>query len=105
MLSSSQGGGSDGASDSPVINLRQWYKPEDELNLAGLLNVIDGVVDAPGRILVMTTNHPEKLDPALIRPGRINRKLHLGFMDGASLCQMAEHYLAVELADDDQPPR
>ena len=51
---------------------------KDKLNLAGLLNVLDGVVDTPGRILVMTTNHPEKLDPALIRPGRINKRLHLG---------------------------
>ncbi|KAJ0390162.1 hypothetical protein P43SY_011755 [Pythium insidiosum] len=40
----------------------------DKLNLAGLLNVLDGVIDCPGRILIMTTNHPEKLDPALIRP-------------------------------------
>jgi hypothetical protein len=39
----------------------------------GLLNVLDGVVDTPGRIVVMTSNHPDKLDPALIRPGRINK--------------------------------
>lgn len=45
----------------------------DTLNLAGLLNVLDGVVDTPGRLLVLSTNHPEVLDPALIRPGRINR--------------------------------
>lgn len=42
----------------------------DKLNLTGLLNVLDGVVDTPGRMLVITTNHPELLDPALIRPGR-----------------------------------
>ena len=42
---------------------------------AGLLNVLDGVVDCPNRIVVLTTNHPEKLDPALIRPGRINKKV------------------------------
>lgn len=45
----------------------------DALNLAGLLNVLDGVVDTPGRLLVLSTNHPEVLDPALIRPGRINK--------------------------------
>lgn len=45
----------------------------DALNLAGLLNVLDGVVDTPGRLLVLSSNHPEVLDPALIRPGRINR--------------------------------
>ncbi len=56
----------------------------DELNLAGLLNVLDGVVDAPGRLVVMTTNHPEKLDPALIRPGRINKKVRV-YLSGHTL--------------------
>ncbi|EFJ51652.1 hypothetical protein VOLCADRAFT_116304 [Volvox carteri f. nagariensis] len=51
------------------------FKGDDDLNLAGLLNVLDGVVDTPNRIVIMTTNHPEKLDPALIRPGRINKKV------------------------------
>ena len=46
--------------------------PTDELDLSGLLNVLDGVVDCPGRIVVMTTNHPEKLDPALIRWDLVN---------------------------------
>jgi chaperone BCS1 len=40
--------------------------------LSGLLNAIDGVAAPEGRLLVMTSNHPEKLDPALIRPGRID---------------------------------
>jgi chaperone BCS1 len=52
----------------------------DRLDLSGLLNVLDGVVDCPNRILVMTTNHPEKLDPALIRPGRIDKIIYLGYM-------------------------
>ncbi len=39
--------------------------------------MLDGVVDCPNRIVVLTTNHPEKLDPALIRPGRINKKVRL----------------------------
>lgn len=46
----------------------------------GLLNVLDGVVDTPGRIVIMTTNHPEALDAALIRPGRIDKKVYLGYM-------------------------
>lgn len=40
--------------------------------LSGLLNAIDGVAAPEGRLLVMTSNHPEHLDPALIRPGRID---------------------------------
>jgi hypothetical protein len=40
---------------------------EDGITLADLLNTLDGPVEHPGRILIMTTNHPERLDPALIR--------------------------------------
>ena len=40
------------------------------LTLSGVLNSIDGVTTADSQILVMTTNHKENLDPALIRPGR-----------------------------------
>ncbi|KAF1823067.1 P-loop containing nucleoside triphosphate hydrolase protein [Dissoconium aciculare CBS 342.82] len=45
------------------------------ISLSGLLNAIDGVASHEGRILIMTTNHPEDLDPALIRPGRVDRKV------------------------------
>ncbi|GLA24053.1 hypothetical protein CBS147346_2083 [Aspergillus niger] len=46
---------------------RQWY--------AGLLNAIDGVSSHEGRILIKTTNMPQQLDRALIRPGRVD--LHI----------------------------
>merc|ERR1712038_782861 len=74
-----------------------WKAKVDELNLAGLLNVLDGVVDTPGRMLVMTSNHPEMLDPALIRPGRIDKKLYLGHLRYQDLVSMMEHYFQVEL--------
>ena len=64
----------------------------DKLNLASLLNVLDGVVDTPERIVIMTTNHPEKLDPALIRPGRINRKVFLGNVKLNEAKMMVRHY-------------
>lgn len=47
----------------------------NQLTLSGLLNAIDGVFNNDGRILIMTTNHPEVLDEALIRPGRIDKKI------------------------------
>mmetsp|Transcript_9528 Transcript_9528/g.24555 ORF Transcript_9528/g.24555 Transcript_9528/m.24555 type:complete len:748 (+) Transcript_9528:52-2295(+) len=93
------GGDKGGAPDAPPIGpfmgSKKGYSSfvKDKLNLAGLLNVLDGVVDTPGRILVMTTNHPEKLDPALIRPGRINKRLHLGYCGADSVNDMATHYL------------
>jgi chaperone BCS1 len=52
---------------------------DKQVTLSGLLNVIDGADAAEGRLLIMTTNCPEKLDEALIRPGRCDRKFHLGY--------------------------
>jgi chaperone BCS1 len=53
---------------------------KDSITLSGLLNVIDGVAASEGRILVMTTNHPDKLDPALLRPGRVDMSISFGYM-------------------------
>ncbi|KAL8381885.1 hypothetical protein RB595_005908 [Gaeumannomyces hyphopodioides] len=46
--------------------------------LSGLLNVLDGVASQEGRIVLMTSNMADNLDPALVRPGRIDRKIFLG---------------------------
>ncbi|TYZ69181.1 hypothetical protein PybrP1_006163 [[Pythium] brassicae (nom. inval.)] len=70
----------------------------DHLNLSGLLNVLDGVIDCPGRIVIMTTNHPEKLDPALVRPGRVNKKLLLSYMGPQHIQEMVEYYCSKKLS-------
>merc|ERR1711956_153672 len=46
-----------------------------EIKLSDLLEAFDGVLEMKGRMMVMTTNHLEKLDPALIRPGRVDLSL------------------------------
>ena len=71
----------------------------DKLNLSGLLNVLDGVIDCPGRIIIMTTNHPEKLDPALIRPGRVNKKLYLNYMSATQSKSLIEYYCTSQLTE------
>ena len=45
---------------------------KSSITLSGLLNAIDGVVAPTGHILIMTSNRPETLDPALVRPGRVD---------------------------------
>ncbi|KKZ60646.1 hypothetical protein EMCG_04692 [[Emmonsia] crescens] len=45
------------------------------VSLSALLNALDGVSSQEGRLLIMTTNHIERLDDALIRPGRVNRQV------------------------------
>jgi hypothetical protein len=44
----------------------------EKLDLSFLLNILDGVLELPGRIVIMTSNYIEHLDHALIRPGRID---------------------------------
>lgn len=48
------------------------------MTFSGLLNALDGVASAEERILFMTTNHLDRLDPALIRPGRIDVSERIG---------------------------
>jgi SpoVK/Ycf46/Vps4 family AAA+-type ATPase len=50
----------------------------DELTLGSLLQILDGTQEAHGRIVVITSNRPHVLDEALIRPGRIDLRLHFG---------------------------
>lgn len=48
------------------------------VTMSGLLNALDGVASAEERILFLTTNHVERLDAALIRPGRVDMTVRLG---------------------------
>ncbi|KAI1462442.1 P-loop containing nucleoside triphosphate hydrolase protein [Annulohypoxylon moriforme] len=64
--------------DWKVSDLAKALKQEGDadrktgISLSGLLNAIDGVASHEGRVLIMTTNTPEQLDEALIRPGRVD---------------------------------
>lgn len=67
--------------DAAFVNRRQTeadgYRGAN-VTFSGLLNAIDGVGSAEERILFLTTNHVERLDSALIRPGRIDMSVRLG---------------------------
>ncbi|CAE6518196.1 unnamed protein product [Rhizoctonia solani] len=64
----------DDGKDNNDSNNKDEKKQEDinTLSLSGLLNALDGVAASEGRILFATTNHLERLDPALSRPGRMD---------------------------------
>ncbi|WQF84234.1 Putative AAA+ ATPase domain, ATPase, AAA-type, core [Colletotrichum destructivum] len=67
--------------DSRSEVLRSSSKTPGALSLSGLLNVLDGVASQEGRVLIMTTNHIEHLDDALIRPGRVDKKIEFQLAD------------------------
>lgn len=72
------GTGAGGPSEWKVADLARelkrgpWSDEKKGISLSGLLNAIDGVASHEGRVLIMTTNKPETLDDALIRPGRVD---------------------------------
>lgn len=67
--------------------------PEKLVTLSGLLNAIDGLASRENRILVITSNHADKLDPALVRPGRIDVREEIGLIDENEARAMAEAFL------------
>lgn len=69
-----------------------------KVTLSGLLNFIDGLWSASGgeRIIVFTTNFVEKLDPALIRRGRMDKHIELSYCSFDAFKVLANNYLNIE---------
>jgi ATPase family associated with various cellular activities (AAA) len=70
---------------------------EDPITLDDILNLWDGIKETPGRILGISSNHYDKLDPALIRPGRIDITLCLDNCTRNMLRQMYKQYYKCDI--------
>lgn len=70
--------GNPGSGQNSPVTTNSKESAQGGVTLSGLLNVLDGFFAPTGVLFVMTTNHVEKLDEALLRPGRIDYKLYLG---------------------------
>ncbi|XP_060178114.1 protein HYPER-SENSITIVITY-RELATED 4-like [Lycium barbarum] len=70
-------------------------KGGNKITLYGLLNFIDGLWSSCGdqRIIIFTTNHIEKLDPALLRPGRMDMHIHMAYCTPSGFKLLAANYL------------
>ncbi|EOA22275.1 hypothetical protein CARUB_v10002871mg [Capsella rubella] len=78
-------------------------KVSTPLTLSGLLNCIDGLWSSCGdeRIVIFTTNNKEKLDPALLRPGRMDMHIYLGHCSFEGFKTLASNYLGLSQDNDD----
>merc|ERR1712079_31756 len=98
---SSKGDNEDSGIDMNILSMLKssaaFDKKTSRLTLATLLEVLDGVMEMDGRMLIITTNYPEKLDKALIRPGRIDMKVKFGLCTAASIVEMYKHYFETDL--------
>lgn len=88
-----------GATGEERIQDKQLLKKRKEF-MSRFLPMIDGVNERVGGMIILTTNFVERLDPALLRPGRIDYHLHLeGGYDRKSTWEVIEYYWKKEIVD------
>ena len=89
--------------DKPDTNSNDdsWMQSE-KIDLSFLLNLLDGVLEIPGRIVIMTSNFPEKLDHALIRPGRIDVIANFTKCSHSTMIEMMEFFYDIVLTDEEK---
>ena len=73
---------------------------DDPITLDDILNLWDGICETPGRIMVLTSNHYEELDPALKRPGRIDITLEMKKASREIIAEMHRHLFKQDIHDD-----
>lgn len=79
----------------PQVNSNPGFKCN--ISLQGLLNLYDGIYELSGVIIIMSTNHPEKFDPAIVRPGRMDITLNLSQINKKTICKYVSSYYNVDI--------
>ena len=78
------------------------FMQAEKIDLSFLLNLLDGVLEIPGRIVIMTSNFPEKLDHALIRPGRIDVIANFTKCSHHTMIEMMEFFYDIVLTREEK---
>ena len=78
--------------DRSAIAQDPKYQGMNMVSFSGLLNALDGVVSSEGRIVFMTTNYIDRLDAALLRPGRVDVKQYVSYADREQLIRAFRHF-------------
>ena len=65
---------------------------DDKVSLSALLNLLDGVQSPSGVVFILTTNKVEVLDEAVTRPGRVDLKVKLDYVNDEQLRRMVDYY-------------
>ncbi|KDP45455.1 hypothetical protein JCGZ_09704 [Jatropha curcas] len=91
-------GNNNGNEEKPKTVKEERDDRSSQVTLSGLLNSVDGLWSACGgeRIIVFTTNFIEKLDPALIRKGRMDKHIELSYCSFEAFKVLANNYLQID---------
>lgn len=82
---------------------REKETEKETIDLSFLLNLLDGTLEANGRILIITTNFPERIDRALIRPGRVDMIVNFKKCSRAIVSEMAHSFYEKDVDIPDDP--
>jgi chaperone BCS1 len=74
---------------------------EDPITLDDILNLWDGLYETPGRIIAISSNHYDTLDPALIRPGRIDITLEMKLVNKETFKEMFRHFFGIDISEEE----
>jgi Cdc6-like AAA superfamily ATPase len=69
-----------------------------------LLELLQGIEERPGVVVIGATNHPDKIDPAVKRAGRLDREIAIGKPDAVTLVKIFRHHLGSQLPETDLLP-
>ncbi|KAF0908748.1 hypothetical protein E2562_028567 [Oryza meyeriana var. granulata] len=85
-------------SSSDDAPLKAYGEPQQNITLSGLLNFIDGLWSTSGeeRVIVFTTNYKDRLDPALLRPGRMDMHVYMGYCGWEAFKTLVHNYFLVD---------
>ena len=77
----------------------------NDLDLDTVLNVLDGVLETPGRVVIFTSNYPDEIDQAIMRPGRIDLVVKLDRITNGPLVEMFRNFYDLEFVDRNKLPQ
>jgi ATP-dependent 26S proteasome regulatory subunit len=72
---------------------------KDSFNIHHILDILDGIPERTGQIIMMSTNNFEKLDKALLRPGRIDCPIHFQKCNADNTIKLIEDYFEKKILD------
>lgn len=72
---------------------------QSEISLSGFLNMLDGPYELNDAIIIITTNNINKFDPAILRPGRVDILLEMGYMSSEDIASYLEYYYQCDKVD------
>lgn len=74
-------------------NRKSETDSDSGVTLSGLLNVLDGNLSPHGAVFILTTNDKDSLDPALVRPGRVDVSVEVDYADTRQVKELANYYI------------